>query len=133
MTGFCAAFICRHYLFLPCILFLDGNQNVLWSSLSPEKKKFNRLPRFFLVEDNSLSQKKKVTLEDLFSDEFKVHDPEAKWISGECRVPGAVRNPFPAPHHLLIAWLSWFASQVSPGLRQWVHRALAVIIILLSF
>ncbi|XP_012882665.1 PREDICTED: dipeptidyl aminopeptidase-like protein 6 [Dipodomys ordii] len=33
------------------------------------------------AEDNSLSQKKKVTVEDLCSDDFKIHDPEAKWIS----------------------------------------------------
>uniref|UniRef100_A0A8V0ZWN9 Dipeptidyl peptidase like 6 n=1 Tax=Gallus gallus TaxID=9031 RepID=A0A8V0ZWN9_CHICK len=34
------------------------------------------------VEDNSLSQKKKITVEDLFSADFKIHDPEAKWITG---------------------------------------------------
>ncbi|XP_048807914.1 dipeptidyl aminopeptidase-like protein 6 isoform X2 [Lagopus muta] len=33
------------------------------------------------VEDNSLSQKKKITVEDLFSADFKIHDPEAKWIT----------------------------------------------------
>ncbi|XP_064018903.1 dipeptidyl aminopeptidase-like protein 6 isoform X6 [Pogoniulus pusillus] len=33
------------------------------------------------VEDNSLSQKKKITVEDLFSSDFKIHDPEAKWIT----------------------------------------------------
>ncbi|KAL0618554.1 Dipeptidyl aminopeptidase-like protein 6 [Plecturocebus cupreus] len=35
------------------------------------------------AEDNSLSQKKKVTVEDLFSEDLKIHDPEAKWISAE--------------------------------------------------
>uniref|UniRef100_A0A452ULH8 A-type potassium channel modulatory protein DPP6 n=1 Tax=Ursus maritimus TaxID=29073 RepID=A0A452ULH8_URSMA len=33
------------------------------------------------AEDNSLSQKKTVTVEDLFSDDFKIHDPKATWIS----------------------------------------------------
>ncbi|XP_060104026.1 dipeptidyl aminopeptidase-like protein 6 isoform X1 [Heteronotia binoei] len=33
------------------------------------------------VEDNSQSQKKKITVEDLFSEDFKIHDPQAKWIS----------------------------------------------------
>nr|XP_033787528.1 dipeptidyl aminopeptidase-like protein 6 isoform X2 [Geotrypetes seraphini]XP_033787529.1 dipeptidyl aminopeptidase-like protein 6 isoform X2 [Geotrypetes seraphini] len=33
------------------------------------------------VEDNSLSLKKKVTLQDLVKGEFQIRDPDAKWIS----------------------------------------------------
>ncbi|XP_036452545.1 dipeptidyl aminopeptidase-like protein 6b [Colossoma macropomum] len=32
-------------------------------------------------EDDSLASKKKITIEDLFSRELQVHDPEAKWLS----------------------------------------------------
>ncbi|KAL6489780.1 hypothetical protein MHYP_G00001250 [Metynnis hypsauchen] len=32
-------------------------------------------------EDDSLASKKKITIEDLFSRELRVHDPEAKWLS----------------------------------------------------
>lgn len=42
---------------------------------------------FSPAEDTSLSQKKKVTVEDLFSEDFKIHDPEAKWISGKSCSP----------------------------------------------
>lgn len=114
------------------MLLLDGNQNVLWS-LSPEQKKFNCLPRFFPVEDNSLSQKKKVTLEDLFSDEFKVHDPEAKWISGECWVPGACEKP-PSHSQPLVDSL---ASVVCLSVSSWAEavgpQSSVCDIILLSF
>lgn len=37
---------------------------------------------YFTVEDNTQSQKK-ITVEDLFSEDFRIHDPEAKWISGK--------------------------------------------------
>uniref|UniRef100_A0A8C6U624 Dipeptidyl-peptidase 6b n=1 Tax=Neogobius melanostomus TaxID=47308 RepID=A0A8C6U624_9GOBI len=35
-------------------------------------------------EDDSLALKKKVTVEDVFGPDLQIHDPDAKWLSGEC-------------------------------------------------
>uniref|UniRef100_A0AAY4CJJ7 Dipeptidyl-peptidase 6b n=1 Tax=Denticeps clupeoides TaxID=299321 RepID=A0AAY4CJJ7_9TELE len=35
------------------------------------------------VDDDSLAQKKKISVEDLFSGELQAHDPEAQWLSDE--------------------------------------------------
>lgn len=37
----------------------------------------------FVAADNQAGSDTKLTVEDLFKAEFKVHDPEAKWINGE--------------------------------------------------
>lgn len=34
-------------------------------------------------EDDSLAHKKKVTIEDVFGQDLHIHDPDAKWLSGE--------------------------------------------------
>lgn len=34
-------------------------------------------------EDDSLALKKKVTVEDVFGPDLHIHDPDAKWLSGE--------------------------------------------------
>jgi hypothetical protein len=47
-------------------------------------------------------------VEDLFSDDFKIHDPEAKWISGESRVL-APEKFFPLAASSPV-WVWWFVS-----------------------
>lgn len=34
-------------------------------------------------EDNNLALMKKVTVEDVFGPDLHIHEPDAKWLSGE--------------------------------------------------
>uniref|UniRef100_A0A9L0IVQ8 Dipeptidyl peptidase like 6 n=1 Tax=Equus asinus TaxID=9793 RepID=A0A9L0IVQ8_EQUAS len=58
------------------------------------------------AEDNSLSQKKKVTVEDLFSEDFRIHNPEAKWIS-VFKIPPFLRKREPQLSGIRRALMSW--------------------------
>lgn len=37
-------------------------------------------------EDDSLALKKKVTIDDVFGSDLHIHDPDAKWLSGELKI-----------------------------------------------
>uniref|UniRef100_A0A3Q3FYQ6 Dipeptidyl-peptidase 6b n=1 Tax=Labrus bergylta TaxID=56723 RepID=A0A3Q3FYQ6_9LABR len=53
-------------------------------------------------EDDSLALKKKVTIEDVFGPDLRIHDPEAKWLSGESRA--AKYQVSPDMQHVLFAF-----------------------------
>uniref|UniRef100_A0A669FCS6 Dipeptidyl-peptidase 6b n=1 Tax=Oreochromis niloticus TaxID=8128 RepID=A0A669FCS6_ORENI len=53
-------------------------------------------------EDDSLALKKKVTVEDVFGADLHIHDPDAKWLSGESRA--AKYQVSPDMQHVLFAF-----------------------------
>uniref|UniRef100_A0A7N8WY59 Dipeptidyl-peptidase 6b n=1 Tax=Mastacembelus armatus TaxID=205130 RepID=A0A7N8WY59_9TELE len=53
-------------------------------------------------EDDSLALKKKVTVDDVFGPDLHIHDPEAKWLSGESRA--ANYQVSPDMQHVLFAF-----------------------------
>uniref|UniRef100_A0A665U1I2 Dipeptidyl-peptidase 6b n=1 Tax=Echeneis naucrates TaxID=173247 RepID=A0A665U1I2_ECHNA len=53
-------------------------------------------------EDDSLALKKKVTIDDVFGPDLHIHDPHAKWLSGESRA--AKYQVSPDMQHVLFAF-----------------------------
>lgn len=64
-------------------------------------------------EDDSLALKKKVTIDDLFGPDLQIHDPDAKWLSGEENITSHMLSNEILPNCVRIRvrlWLIWTRS-----------------------
>uniref|UniRef100_A0A8C6U5U3 Dipeptidyl-peptidase 6b n=1 Tax=Neogobius melanostomus TaxID=47308 RepID=A0A8C6U5U3_9GOBI len=69
-------------------------------------------------EDDSLALKKKVTVEDVFGPDLQIHDPDAKWLSGDAyrtRVGDVVKLNVATKETTIVFELTY---QVSPDMRH---------------
>lgn len=67
-------------------------------------------------EDDSLALKKKVTTEDVFGPDLHIHDPESKWLSGECTVCLLRLKSVTSKHNTFAKWVDF--SQRVASLHQ---------------